>query len=163
MLVCFITCCQKYTQIYYKKLKCIKTYGDTQRTSVRPPRLGGMETGAQVLGESEPWEPPVCMQSTRTRAASACCCLSPVWPEAEPHLRLITPRTKRSPVESAHLCVPVSPSWLAQSREPQRVLLMALGALPGCREEAGRSWEMSSCLVCVRSCGYHPCKARNPA
>lgn len=50
MLVCFITCCQKYTQIYYKKLKCIKTYGDTQRTSVRPPRLGGMETGAQVLG-----------------------------------------------------------------------------------------------------------------
>ena len=75
------------------------------------------------------------MQSTRTRAASACCCLSPVWPEAEPHLRLITPRTKRSPVESAHLCVPVSPSWLAQSREPQRVLLMALGALPGCREE----------------------------
>ena len=79
MLLCFITCCQKYAQIYYKKLKCIKTYGDTQRTSVGPPQLGGMETGTRCWGESEPWEPPVCMQSTWTiRAASACCCPSPV-------------------------------------------------------------------------------------
>lgn len=76
MLVCFITCCQKYAQIYYKKV-----YQNLwrQRTSVGPPKLGGMETGTRCWGESELWEPPVCMQSTRTiRAASACCCPSPV-------------------------------------------------------------------------------------
>ena len=120
------------------------------------PQLGGMERGAWLQGSRS--------RGSRLSAGSVhpldqgrLCLLLP-----EPRLRLITPRAKQRPVESAHLRVPVSPSWLAQPRKPHGVLLMAPGALPGRREEAGRSWEMSRCLVCVRSCGHHPCKAENP-
>ena len=75
MLVCFIICCQNYAQIYYKKLKCIKTEGNTQNLCGAPSSGEKWKEACRHGGELEPWEPRLsAVRSDGPGATSGCSC-----------------------------------------------------------------------------------------
>lgn len=120
MLVCCIICCQNYAQIYYKKLKCIKTDGNIQNMCGAPRSWEKWKQACRCRGESEPWEPPVCLQSALTIPGPPLVApaRSSVWSYADPspppeH----APCGKRDPVRSARCTSLCFPSWLVQSHE----------------------------------------------
>lgn len=86
MLVCYIICCQNYAQIYYKKLKCIKTEGNTQNLCGAP---SSWEKWKQVCRR---WwgigavGTPVCLQSALTIPGPPLVApaRSSVWSQADP-------------------------------------------------------------------------------
>ena len=125
-----------------------------------PQQLGEMERSLQARwGIGTVGTPSVCTSALRARGH-----LWLLLPGAHcghkltPHLRLGTPPAATGSREKCLLRFPV---FSIMASAVLWVLLMALGALLGCREEAGHCWKMSSCLVRIRSCGDHPCKTGN--
>ena len=85
MLVCCIICCQNYAQIYYKKLKCIKTEGNTQNLCGAPSSWEKWKEACRRGGELEPWEPRLsAVRSEGPGPPLVAPARSSLWSQADP-------------------------------------------------------------------------------